>query len=186
MRSTNLIANDLDKLRESLSQKIEELVHDNNIKKQLHDLSYYVGILCLFNGPENAKEMISDNINNAKKTINSLIDEPSVNSIEIIHDLLNKINTFVKEYEISFKEYQGDTPETLNEKINKINQRFKDFQYAQSKSATIFLGTKENTLQSQPNAEINDKKEISPTSAKHINGVTSQIVVSGSPTKKSS
>lgn len=94
MRSTNLIANNLDKLREALSQKTEQLVHDNNIKKQLRDISSYVGILCLFNGPETTKE-ISDNINNAKKAINSLIHDTMINSIEIIHDLLNKINAFV-------------------------------------------------------------------------------------------
>ena len=100
-------------------------------------------------------------------------------------ELLKIINTFVKEYEVSFKKYKGDTPEILNEKINKINLRVKAFQDAHSKSVGLFQSTKEDSSQTKLNTDLSDKKASS-TSSNHINGVTSQTIVSGSPTKKSS
>lgn len=158
MRSTIIIANDLNELCSILSKRTELLVKDAELKKCLRDISACIGIVPIMHGLKTARMLITENLTNAKAYIIALNSNLSIQSMPDISNLLKLVNTIIIEYEQSLIEEEKPIPvEITIEKINKINQRFKDFQLAHSQSVGIFNCVDEDS-QSHKNDYPNDEK----------------------------
>lgn len=186
MRSTIVIANELNELGNILTEKTDQLIKDSALKKQLHDIASNISVIGIFNGLETSKKMITETLSNTKNLISALKENSTIQSSIEINKLLNAINISSIEYEESLRaEEKGESPEALIDKINTINQRLKAFKYTNNPSVGIFSAPAETSVQTKTDV-VSDSKISPEVKTKHINGVSSQVIPSGTPTKKSS